>query len=228
MWLCCPGIRVPAGRRPSTHSSAFLARSASRRRALRPVGRDRDRLPLRHRRAIQCHAYRRRSRTCVRRPETPTPDRLLCIRVRRRPPECPAPGCRSGTTGRPSARTPARRHARTRCVRASRAQWSASWAASPRSRSLSRDHHPYIGRVESVAGIVDLRAVRSAEGGFRDPAPWSHTNRGLGFGPQQARRVNVGRRAGGPHGGGTFLRPGVVARLSGGYVYLWGATPVRS
>ena len=107
-------------------------------------------------------------------------------------------------------------------------QWSASWAASPRSRSLSRDHHPYIGRVESVAGIVDLRAVRSAEGGFRDPAPWSHTNRGLGFGPQQARRVNVGRRAGGPHGGGTFLRPGVVARLSGGYVYLWGATPVRS
>src|SRR5829696_2910237 len=49
--------------------------------------------------------------------------------------------------------------ASTRCGRANPARWSASRAAPHRWRSLSRDHHPPRGGVESVAGVVDLRTV---------------------------------------------------------------------
>src|SRR5829696_7787828 len=49
--------------------------------------------------------------------------------------------------------------ASTRCGRANPARWSASRAAPHRWRSLSRDHHPHRGGVESVAGVVDLRTV---------------------------------------------------------------------
>ena len=37
----------------------------------------------------------------------------------------------------------------------------------------------------------------------------------VGFGPEQARRVNVGRCGGNPHSSGMYLRPGVVARRNG-------------